>query len=65
MIGRVLFDAARASLDCAAFSDSAIHALELRRVFAPSWLFVAPANRSLRVFTPTWTGMASTFVMKS
>jgi 3-phenylpropionate/trans-cinnamate dioxygenase alpha subunit len=44
VIGRVLFDAARASLDCAAFSDPAIHALELRRVFAPSWLFVGPAN---------------------
>jgi hypothetical protein len=44
VIGRVLFDAARASLDCAAFSASAIHALELRRVFAPSWLFVGPAN---------------------
>ena len=44
MIGRVLFDAARASLDPAAFSDPAIHALELRRVFAPSWLFVGPAN---------------------
>ncbi len=44
MIGRVLFDAARASLDRAAFSDPAIHALELRRVFATSWLFVAPAN---------------------
>jgi hypothetical protein len=44
MIGRVLFDAARASLDRTAFSDPAIHALELRRVFAPSWLFVGPAN---------------------
>ncbi|HEY4746457.1 MAG TPA: Rieske 2Fe-2S domain-containing protein, partial [Steroidobacteraceae bacterium] len=44
MIGRVLFDAPRASLDRAAFSDPAIHALELRRVFAPSWLFVGPAN---------------------
>ena len=44
MSGRVLFDAARASLDRAAFSDPAIHALELRRVFTPSWLFVAPAN---------------------
>jgi 3-phenylpropionate/trans-cinnamate dioxygenase subunit alpha len=42
--GRVLYDAARASLDRAAFNDPAIHALELRRVFAPSWLFVAPAN---------------------
>ena len=42
--GAVLFDAARASLDRTAFSDPAIHALELRRVFAPSWLFVGPAN---------------------
>ena len=42
--GAVLFDAAQASLDRAAFSDPAIHALELRRVFAPSWLFAGPAN---------------------
>jgi hypothetical protein len=42
--GRVLFDGASASLDRAAFSDPAIHALELRRVFATSWLFVGPAN---------------------
>jgi phenylpropionate dioxygenase-like ring-hydroxylating dioxygenase large terminal subunit len=44
VIGRVLFDVARASLDRAAFSDPAVHALELRRVFPPSWLFVGPAN---------------------
>jgi phenylpropionate dioxygenase-like ring-hydroxylating dioxygenase large terminal subunit len=39
-----LFDAASASLDRAAFSDEAIHALELRRVFATAWLFAGPAN---------------------
>jgi hypothetical protein len=42
--GRILFDAKRASLDRAAFSDPAVHALELRRVFATSWLFAGPAN---------------------
>ena len=41
MIGRVVFDAPRASLDRAAFSDPAIHALEL--------LGVAGADASLRV----------------
>jgi phenylpropionate dioxygenase-like ring-hydroxylating dioxygenase large terminal subunit len=39
-----LYDATAATLDRAAFSDPAIHALELRRIFASAWLFVGPAN---------------------
>ncbi len=39
-----LYDEATALLDRAAFVDPAIHALELRRIFATSWLFVGPAN---------------------
>lgn len=37
-------DPERDTLDRSAFSDPAIHALELDRLFAPSWLFAGPAN---------------------
>lgn len=37
-------DPASATLDRRAFSDPAIHALELDRLFASSWLFAGPAN---------------------
>ncbi|WP_395708015.1 aromatic ring-hydroxylating dioxygenase subunit alpha [Reyranella sp.] len=37
-------DPDRDTLDRSAFSDPAIHALELDRLFVPSWLFAGPAN---------------------
>lgn len=38
------FDPEAATLDRRAFSDPAIHAQEIDRIFATAWLFVGPAN---------------------
>jgi phenylpropionate dioxygenase-like ring-hydroxylating dioxygenase large terminal subunit len=38
------FDLEHDTLDRSAFSDPAIHALELDRLFAPAWLLAGPAN---------------------